>query len=98
MNRGNEISVTSLHESLPGGQRKINSVFTISIKGQDVNFTKVAELKLATNLAIHSPLSLADHLVPMCKSAFSDSAITSHVKMGATKCTAFVTRVLGPRF
>ncbi|KAK3864442.1 hypothetical protein Pcinc_029875 [Petrolisthes cinctipes] len=93
------IRATSLHESLPVGQQKIDSVFkSTGSKVQDVNSTKVAELKLATHLAIHSPLSLADHLVCVCKSAFPDSATALRVKMGATKCTALVTRVLGPTF
>lgn len=82
--------------SLPAGQRKTDNVLKTSNKEQHVNYTKVAELKLATHLAIHSPLSLADHLVPVCKSAFPDSAIASSVKIGATKCTALVTWVLGP--
>ncbi|KAK4320475.1 hypothetical protein Pmani_008641 [Petrolisthes manimaculis] len=93
------IRATSLCESLPVGQQKIDSLFkSTGSKVQDVISTKVAELKLTTHLAIHSPLSLADHLVCLCESAFPDSATASRVKMGATKCTALVTRVLGPTF
>ncbi|XP_066944582.1 SCAN domain-containing protein 3-like [Macrobrachium rosenbergii] len=91
------IRTSSVEVSLTKGQRKIDSVFKASTsKGEDVKATKIAELKLATHIAIHSPLSLSDHLVPVCKSAFPDSGIASRMKMGATKCTALVTHVLGP--
>lgn len=57
---------------------------------------KAAELRLAAHVAVHGSFFAADHLAPLVRDCFKDSAIASSVTLGGTKCTALVTRVLGP--
>lgn len=59
---------------------------------------KVAKLRLAAHVAAHSSLSTADHLAPLMASTFPESKVASGVTLGRTKCTALVSKVLGPTF
>lgn len=55
---------------------------------------KIAELRLAAHVAVHSSLSTADHLTPLFASMFPDSNVATGVTLGCPKCTALVSKVL----
>ncbi|KAH9366753.1 hypothetical protein HPB48_007848 [Haemaphysalis longicornis] len=57
---------------------------------------KAAEVSLAA--PAHGSFLTALHLAPVVSGCFSDSALVSAMKLGRTKCTALVTKALGPAF
>ncbi|CAN7996392.1 unnamed protein product [Ixodes hexagonus] len=59
---------------------------------------KTVELRLAAHVAVHSSIMTADHLTPLLKDCFKDSVTATALSMGRTKCTSFITKVLGPTF
>lgn len=59
---------------------------------------KIAELRLAAHVAVHSSLCSADHLAPLLASTFPESNVAVGVTLGRTKCTALVSKVLGHTF
>ncbi|KAL3179533.1 hypothetical protein MRX96_037917 [Rhipicephalus microplus] len=56
---------------------------------------KVAELRLAAHVAVHSSLSTADHLAPLLASTFPESKVASGVTLGTHEMHSF--SVEGPR-
>lgn len=62
------------------------------------NELKAVELRLSAHVAAHGSFPTADHLAPVISGCFSDSALSSAITLGRTKCAALVTKVLGPTF
>lgn len=59
---------------------------------------KIAELRLAVHVAVHSAVSIADHLTPLLAGTLPESNVATGVRLGHMKCTALVSKVLGPTF
>lgn len=78
--------------------RPIDSLFKPGPSKPTATKLKLAELRLAAHVAAHSSLCTADHLTPVLTSTFQDSSIAAGMTLGRTKCTALVTKVLGPTF
>lgn len=56
---------------------------------------KHAEIKLTTFFAEHNvALYTADHLIPLLKSVFKDSAIAHDISLGRSKCTSIIKNVI----
>ncbi len=60
------------------------------------NDVKDGELRLASFIAEHDvPMSIADHLPKLMKTACKDSKIAEKIKCGRTKFTGMLTNVTG---
>ncbi|XP_064488440.1 uncharacterized protein LOC135400538 [Ornithodoros turicata] len=56
------------------------------------------ELRIAAHIAVHSTFKTADHMTPVIKDCFADSALATNMSLCRTKCAALITKVLGPTF
>lgn len=69
----------------------IDSLFKPGPSKPTTTKMKLAELRLAAHIAVHSSLCTSDHPTSVVKNAFRDSSVADERTLERTKCTALIT-------
>lgn len=93
-------AVSKAHENAVNatkGSQKIFSTFLSNTQDPIADKVKTAEIKLSALLAEHNcAFLLVDHLIPLLKEIFPESAICQKLKLKRTKATNIIKNVIAP--